>query len=348
MNGCNDKRRCDRLLVIHRDLRDNAGDRLHLTRTRIATRRTIRQANALRINLRIKDDLTLIKNVLVSRKNFRLPLRRTIKVMLRPLLLTTLQMRFCRITNGVLCLHLDTIFRLLPNSNTGLIRAKHFALLSLMLKGLIREISKSGRRVFILVSGLRRLLHNIAIKSACRSNGAPRAVINVRRVIAKNRLIRLLRTRNRLTTTYLITLRIVLIGTIRRLVINGSTSARDIINGTFIRHPFRNNGKCIISAILGSNASTIDLFRTITTCMSNMIAKRMFTRALYRRIRIFVRSELCHDVRQSNDVQHSNKLIARLRPTRVRNTRNRLTAVGRLTFRHSNSVLLQLANNSNL
>lgn len=222
---CNNKCRRNRLLVIQCHLRYHTSDRLNLSRAGISAGRPIRQANAFRVHLSLNNDLRLIQHILVSRTNFRLVLRRTIQHMNRAHLLLTFKVRRSRIPNSVLRLHLNAFLRLFPDTYTRLTRLEQLTtLFPLMFQWFVRKVSTSRCGVIVLVGRFSNLLRLAIRLNTCRTSRLSCTVISVCSVVPLQRLIRLLRQGNSLSTSYLVTLRIRLIRTIRRLVINRGTS----------------------------------------------------------------------------------------------------------------------------
>lgn len=270
MNRRHDKGRRDRLFIVDRDLRDDAGDRFDLSRARVAARRAIREAITLRVNFNVLDHLRLIKNVLVGGTHLWFVLRGAIKAVQRSFFLFALQVRSSRIANCVFSFTLNALFRFFPHANPRFIRTKDFSLLPFVLKCFVRKVGKGGCRVLVLVGGFGRFLNDVSVQGTCRSTGATCAVVCVCRGIAQLGLTRLFWNRYRLATAHLIAAGVMFVRAVGGLVIYGGTTFRCVVYGTLVWDLISQGRHGVVTALLGSVFRALYLLLAVNACVWNM------------------------------------------------------------------------------
>ncbi len=318
MDRCHNQRRCDCLLIIYADLRDDARHRFNLSRTRVSAGRAIRKANAFRVNLRHLDNFRLIKNVFVGGARLRFVLRGAIKTRYGSFFLFPWEVGAGRVTNSVLCLTLNPLLRTLPYPHSRAIRAEEFTVLTPVLTSLIGQVSKGGGRIIVLVGSFCRLPRHVASKGIGRAARLARAVICVSCVVSSVRFLRLLRKGDGLSATYLITPRVVFVGPIRGLIINGATGLRIFVQGTTVRDLVCQYGCGSKDLILGGYYRPFDLFHQVNRCVWNMSFFRGVKGKIIRRIGILVVCQLKELVGVRRGLERSAQFISRFCPLGVR------------------------------
>ena len=307
------------LLIVCRGFHGGTNGDFGFTKSHISTHQSVHGALLFHVRLHLLGNLELVGRILVSKTCFEFLLHETIGAKSKSLLLLTLCVETNEVARNVLNLLLRALLEFLPSACAQVTQARRFALLTFVLRHLMKRVDGNENHIVIFIHQFDEfLLLTICTRHAHQSSKLPYTVIHVYDIIAGFKLHEFLKRQCEFSVAGAVALEVIFVETVEDLVVGKEGDAQRLVNKSFVQGVQDGRKGEGFSHVLKDGAQTLRLLLAISKNVEVVTISLQLSECGAQEVEILVEQGLKFDVETHNGIRRRAGFVAKFKTLATR------------------------------